>query len=232
MDLYEFMAEKAVCDNAFISVTGGGGKTTFLIRFASWLKAHGKKVLVTTTTKVRSPYVTDYGADCIFGDESVLEFEPSSPCIIFYAVGAKDDAKWTSVDFGVLEILKGRYDVVLNESDGSRGLPVKIHTSRDPQVPPCTTYTVSVMGLWASGKMTSEVAFGEERNLVVDRDYLAWYLDTGEGLLKGSHEGSRAIIFNGADSCSDEIIRGLDYPADVTVVSASIDKGVLYGKIS
>ena len=49
-------------EKGVVALTGGGGKTTFMISFSSFLKKQGKSVLMTTTTKIESPRYRDYGA--------------------------------------------------------------------------------------------------------------------------------------------------------------------------
>ena len=233
MDLYEALAGRAGTEHAFISITGGGGKTTLMTCFASYLRNAGKKVLMTTTTRIRSPLVHDYHADMIFSDDGILSHVPDGPCTVVYAVEDRDTGKWRCPPLENLDVLKREYDVIVCEADGSRGLPLKIHTQRDPVVPSFCTYTVSVMGLWGIGHRARDVAFGDDGDAVVDRSYLEKYLHSPEGLLKGSIPGHRAVVFNGAE-CPEpeyESVRKLDYPSDVFVCTASVREGVLHEQL-
>ena len=233
MDLYGTLAPKAAGDNSFISLIGGGGKTTLLINLASHLRSAGKKVLITTTTKLMSPRFHDYKADRFFCNDDVLSFFPDGPMTVLYALEAEDRNKICCPPLENLRLLKDRYDVVINEADGSKRLPLKIHTQRDPVVPDFTTYTISVMGLWAIGKKACDVAFVDSRDIVVDSSYLQWYIDDPQCLLKGSKPGSRAIIFNGAESFDDmDLLRSLKYPEDVFVCAASEESGKVYETIN
>lgn len=236
MDLYEVLCGAACSDNAFISITGGGGKTTLMECFALYLRRTGRKVLITTTTKIRSPYLHDYHADVVYGNDSAMGFIPTAPCIVAYAIENPETGKWTSPPLDRLDVLRDRYDVVLCEADGSRGLPLKIHTQRDPVVPPFCSYTISVMGLWGIGHRASDVCFGDDSDAVVDGPYLKRYIHDPEGLLKGSIPGHRAIVFNGADDVPQgsgipALTRGLDYPDDVLVCTASARSGSLAERI-
>ena len=234
MDLYESLSSVAVHDGAFISLTGGGGKTTLMIEWASRLRSRGYRVLMTTTTKIMSPSFLDYRADRVFSSDDILSFRPAGPCSVLYAVGDSLTNKWVSPPLEQLGLLRDRFDVIINEADGSKRLPVKVHTQRDPVVPALTTYTVSILGLWALGKNTSEVAFGESRDMVVDSSYVQWLLDDPEGLLKGSLPGRRAIVFNGADCIGSDVsagLRSLVYPSDVFVCTASEREGEIHERI-
>ncbi len=232
MELYRQLSLLTGTDKAFISLIGGGGKTTLMIGYASYLRSIGKSVLMTTTTKIMSPSFHDYKADLMFSDDSVLSFRPNGPCAILYAIDNPDTRKWSCPPMQNLERLMDIYDVVINEADGSKRLPVKVHTSRDPVVPKFTTYTISVLGLWAIGKKTGDVAFGELRNLVVDKDYLNWIIQDREGLLKGSIKGRRAVVFNGAEEKDYSLVlRSLNYPEDVRVLAVSEKEERIYEQI-
>ena len=213
----------------FISITGGGGKTSLLSLLGRYFRNQGKSVLLTTTTKLMSPRLHDYGQDIIFEDESVLGYRPEKGQTVFYAEhSTMDMKKWIAPREEVLSALSSFYDVIISEADGSRGLPVKIHTERDPVINPMTDTTIAVMGLWAVGDKICSSVFGDGRDGIVDKDYVQWYLDAEEGLLKGM-KGNKVIVFNGADTCPYDIVNQLRIPDDVTSAAASVMKDDIYG---
>ncbi len=229
-NLYTAIEQDLIGHNkAFISITGGGGKTTTMIGLARHLKERRKKVLITTTTKVDSPFKLCYGQDVIFKDEEILTYHPAPSGVVFFAHQSEDDKKWYSPDFAILTQLYPLYDIIISEADGSRNLPIKIHTQRDPQIHPLTTATISLMGTWAIGKSTTNEAFGPSSEKTIDKNYLDWYISNEEGLLKGSKEGNRAILFNGCDQGYDShLLRSLNIPKDVKCYIASSNRGELY----
>ena len=232
MTLYETLVSGFSEEKPFVSITGGGGKTTLMIGLASYLKKLGKKVLITTTTKIMSPHLLDYGADLIFSDDDVMTFSPQKPVCVLYAASDGAMSRWTSPPLENLNILRARYDVVISEADGSKRLPLKVHTERDPVVPGFTTDTVSVSGLWGIGKKACEVSFGDDRDIIVDEDYLQWYIDNPQGLLKETMKGRRTVLFNGADDMPDlSVLRKLRFPEDVRVFACSEKEGKIYEKI-
>lgn len=235
MKLSDALIDALVPDGrGFISITGGGGKTTLLSLLGRALADKGLSVLITTTAKVASPYLHDYGAASIFSDESVLSHEPEKGRLVFYAERhTLDMKKWISPREEVLSALYGKFDTVISEADGSRGLPLKIHTARDPVIHPLTTASAAVMGLWGIGGRAYEYAFGEDRGTAIDRDYLEWYISCPEGLAKGL-TGRKAIVFNGAedaDSGTLDMLRTLSYPAGTGVFAASEKEDRIYGII-
>ncbi len=229
MDLFSYLEKQFItqCNNV-ISITGGGGKTTLMIEFASYLKKRGYSVLLTTTTKVESPKNIDYKADYIFSDESVLSHDAKGGETVFYAEKSFDVKKWISPRLDVLSILTQRYDVVLIEADGSRRLPLKLHTERDPVIPKETTGVIGVMGASALGRLAQYEVFGDSSDRIIDKEYLKGYLDNPEGIKKGMRENiPHLILFNAADRLSeDEIkeINGWNFP----IVLSSVLENRIY----
>lgn len=239
--LYDDYCDSKDGPKPFVSITGGGGKTTLMIESARYFKEKGLSVLVTTTTKVISPYLLDYGQDRVFDDESALSYNPKAGEVVFYAHVSEDGNKWCSPGFENLSCLYGMYDAVLCEADGSKRLPVKVHTSRDPQIHPLTNVAVGVFGMWALGCRVKDVVFGPcpERlaDGIVDAAFMDWYFSEPEGVLKGvvpGLSGRRIVMFNGGDLGFDEktksMIAGIAKPSDVDIYVASAKEGVLYGR--
>ncbi len=228
------MEEKLVGrERPFISVMGSGGKTTFLSSFGDYLRRKGRSVLLTTTTKLAPPGRENYAEDHFFSSLSLL---PSSfVCGGSLTLFARFDESCGKLVYpGEEEIEKaaGLYDTVISEADGSRHLPLKIHTSRDPVIHPLTTAVVSVVGMWCLGKMTDSVAFGETESCVVDRTYLQRYIDSEEGPLKGMRDDTvNILLFNGGDEMTEEaeeVFMSLAIPSYVSAYIVSERKGVIY----
>ena len=120
MLLTHFLASTLLPEGkGFISITGGGGKTTLMEKLGRYLADNGSSVLMTTTTKVASPRLHQYGADFIFEDESGLGHKPEKGSLVFYAHHhPMDMKKWIAPREEVLTILSSMYDVVI--SDGAR----------------------------------------------------------------------------------------------------------------
>lgn len=233
--LYDRLYEDLMAGSKpFVSITGGGGKTTLMIGLARFFKEKGLSVLVTTTTKVISPYLLDYGQDRVFHDEGVLGFVPSPGEVVFYAHISEDGNKWCSPGFDNLAALYNLYDVVLCEADGSKRLPLKVHTSRDPQIHPLTTVGIGVVGMWSLGEDVSKVVFGPcSLSGTVDAAFMDWYFKEPEGILKGLPVGRRAVVFNGCDLPLGKTPRTIACEAarafDVPIYIASAKEGLLYG---
>ena len=231
------MEEKLIKgEHPFISVTGGGGKTTFLVEFGNYLREKGMNVLLTTTTKLARPGAENYGEDYFFPTlPSVLPSRSENGSVTLFA--HEDEWSGKLVYPGKEEIgeLRKCYDAVLCEADGSRHLPVKVHTARDPVILSFSTALVSLVGLWCVGEMAANVAFGDERKCIVDRKYLQAFIDSEEGPLKGMRDDTENILlFNGGDDMSqreEKVISSLVIPSSVSAYIVSERKGVIYNAL-
>ena len=194
-----------------ISISGSGGKTSLLIALGNYFYNQGEKVLLTTTTHL--------GRDIDYGDAD-----------LFVELGERNRYKCPGEDKIKAKIKD--YDRVLIEADGSRRLPLKYHTLRDPVVIDETTSTLSVVGLSALRMPIKDVLFGYEDYYADTKDSSEIVtLDTIERLItlekgvrkdmKGSHS---FIVLNQADTLS---------PNDVEKVNAMMFRlGLNYMLIS
>ena len=232
MKLYPELEERLVRreGRSVISVTGGGGKTTLLRLFGRYLSDKGYSVLITTTTKIQSPDTFDYGVKRAFTRyEDIRDYEVKNADFVFYAERHPSLPKMISPDLDRLSELTSRFDVTLIEADGSRHLPLKIHTDQDPVMLPETTAFVGILNTGCIGRKAGDVAFGLEGDgRYVDTAFLKWYFNTGEGALKGWNEDMPGVmIFNGADSI--EVPDGLlDFDRKIDVLAASEERDEIY----
>lgn len=234
MNLWPLMEEKLLKDtHPVISLTGGGGKTTFLILFSQYLRSRGKSVLMTTTTKLASPETFDYRFDRFFSsprDMKERRVEKASADLF----ASKDEKTGKLISPGENLIMEAgeKYDVVLIEADGSKRLPLKIHTSRDPVIITGTTGVVSITGGWGVGEKARDVVFTDDSESVVDREYLENYLLSSAGPLKGMEmDSTNIILFNGGDALSEyqmDTISSLVMPSGVDGYIVSERKGIIY----
>ena len=232
MKLYRELEERLLKGRgrSVISVTGGGGKTTLLRLFGRYLSEKGYSVLITTTTKIQSPDTFDYGVKRAFTKyEDIASYEVQEGDFVFYAERHETLPKMVSPELGKLSELTGRFDVTLIEADGSRHLPLKIHTERDPVILPETTAFIGIFNTSCIGRKAEDVTFGLECDgRYVDTAFLKWYFNIGEGALKGWNRGNPGVmIFNGADSVP--VPDGLlDFNKDIDVLVASEERDEIY----
>ncbi len=166
---------------------GGGGKTTLIFSLAKTFASYGKRVCITTTTKMYR--VADTSEYTQLG--TVLE---------------QDSHKITALPEEAYKALRDSFDVILVEADGSRRLPMKVPAAHEPVLPSDTDLVIGILGASSIGKPIEEVCFraelacdilGYKAGHIVTRDDLLYLLDSPLGQKKGVVTDYRMVIGQG-----------------------------------
>ena len=220
----------------FISFVGAGGKTALAEYLGRAAVERGKRVAITTTTKIwaREPYVTLDRGHGQLGQKG----RP------FLRVGRSvEQGKLTGLGPDEVEALGGAYDLVLVEADGSRGQPLKYPADFEPVIPPFSDRIVVVAGLEALGGTIAQKVFRWE--LFTKASGLAGQgevtipvilrLFEADGLMKGVDRARSIIVLNKYDACGQRE-KALDLARAVLLatgsteaVVASVRHGIFYG---
>jgi len=228
MGLYSYIEGKYLEDHSTVSITGGGGKTTFLIGLSRYLKSRGRSVLLTTTTKFQSPDSLDFHADRIFFESDVaLRHAPLIGESVYFA-RRYDERKCCSPCLEDLKKLSASYDMTLIEADGARCRPLKMHTEKDPVILDSTTLTVAFIGARSIGMRIEDACCGCSDSGIVDISFIQKLIDSREGVLKGAR-GSAIIVVNQCDEVDMSAFRCLSSP--VELLFASAEKDIVYGTL-
>jgi probable selenium-dependent hydroxylase accessory protein YqeC len=133
------------------AVVGCGGKSSLVELLAERLRE--KKVLISTTTKIFPPKMKD-----IVLCETLRQCGEHEPRTGVQCMGILNGAsgKLEALPDKFLAAIKSRYNIVLLEADGSRGLPCKGWLANEPVVPDYCTHTVGVITMGALGKAAGE----------------------------------------------------------------------------
>lgn len=132
----------------FVTVTGGGGKTSLLNCLGHELKDQGR-ILLTTTTKMYYPDTFDGEVMITSSSEKLLSHlaNPNSRlyyfaerCIAGHKVKGADPEQLDSI----FEKLPDW--IFINEGDGAGGKPYKIYREWEPVIPKRTTKLIHVVG--------------------------------------------------------------------------------------
>lgn len=136
-----------------ISLIGGGGKTTTMLRLARELVERGRTpVIITTSTKIAWPEDMPVAQSREELDSLLAEGTE------LLAVGLHEGRKMSPPDYISWKDLLALAPYVINEADGSRGLPLKYHDfSYEPAIPEETTLLLALVGLSFLGRPVSEV---------------------------------------------------------------------------
>jgi probable selenium-dependent hydroxylase accessory protein YqeC len=137
------------------ALVGGGGKTTTMLSMAQCLRRAGRKVLITTTTRIWLP--EDVPLVC-GRDATSLRLDVERHFRTTDAVALGDHVGPDGKLYGVAPALAcdllrtGVADLMLCEADGSAGRSLKAYRPGEPAIPPCASLVLVVAGIDAVGK--------------------------------------------------------------------------------
>jgi molybdenum cofactor cytidylyltransferase len=147
----------------FIHLIGGGGKTTLMLAIARALAGRGKRVIATTSTRIRRSEGEAVGSLLIGPDVRQLAEQARATLArlnpVALASGLEDE-KLLGFSAGALEYFAtaGIADTLLVEADGSAGRPLKAHAPWEPVIAPAADLVIVVVGVWCLGQPLDERA--------------------------------------------------------------------------
>jgi len=211
-----------------ICIVGAGGKTSVLFQLAEELSAKGCKVLVTTTTAIYHPGSGQYDRLLVGPDEAPVLFDDHAiKGITVYGRAVSDQGKLLGASPGFLDdvYLKGNFDYIIVEGDGSKGRPVKAPAAHEPVIPSQTGKLLGIIGIDCIGREVSEEAVhrpelfskltGYDAGSLIEAETLVRLVLHEEGLFKAAPEyAERYLVLNKADGekekkCAAEMVRAL-----------------------
>ena len=140
-----------------VALVGAGGKTTAMFLLANEL-ATSMRVLTTTSTRIFAAQTKHSPVHVTFDpqQQNIADLLPQlDRSIAAYGQALLtgppdlDGDKVSGVAPDTIDILagSGRFDVIINEADGSRMLPLKAPAAHEPVIPLCTTLVIPTAGL-------------------------------------------------------------------------------------
>jgi probable selenium-dependent hydroxylase accessory protein YqeC len=165
VDLYDlllpFLPVPADGTGLVVAIVGGGGKTATMFSLASAARDRGLGVAVTTTTHIRDPrFETGRNYDRLVlldeTDDGQVHHTPSRGISVIASGVLKDEGRLHGLDGGQVAALRLRFDLVLVEADGSKGLPIKAPAAHEPAMPAYADLVIGVVGLDCLGKPMDE----------------------------------------------------------------------------
>ena len=240
-------------DKSIISIAGGGGKTTTLFTLASELKEY--KVLITTTTKILKPKESnDYEIITDLDSREFLDYlkNKSHKNIIVYGhTPSIESRKLEGCTFSFLKAVKRYFDVMIIESDGSAGRPIKAPAAHEPVIFENTDTYIGVIGLDCLGKPATDIFVhrpelfskirNKNQNEIIATDDLVKLINSKDGLFKDAPENCRKIALlnkgdlltlNECEILADTIIKESKFPLKLIINSYREKKSVLISKES
>jgi molybdenum cofactor cytidylyltransferase len=204
-----------VRNNEMVSFIGAGGKTTTLLHLAKELRDAGKKVLVTTTTKIFKPSKPHVDRLFIVEDIDALVRETAkleAPLIVG-AGSALDEGKLLGLPAAWLDEIatQKHFDAILVEADGAASRLFKVPSETEPLIPAVTDLAIWIFSIKIVGKPLdansvhrperAAALSGQALGAPVTEELILQLARHPEGCLKGIPTGSRkAAMINQADS--------------------------------
>jgi probable selenium-dependent hydroxylase accessory protein YqeC len=196
IDLFDFLIH-----GKFVTLVGAGGKTSLAECLGREALRRGRRVALTTTTKIwaREPYVTIDRAGWQRSSES------------FVRVGKTVEAgKLTGLDADELATIGKDFDLVLIEADGANGRPLKYPAAFEPVIPALSERVLVLAGLDAlSGRVAERVfrweLFSKIAQLSGDEEVskeVFLRLFERDGMMKDVDTGKCVVVLNKYDACT------------------------------
>ncbi|MDX1520336.1 MAG: selenium cofactor biosynthesis protein YqeC, partial [Anaerolineae bacterium] len=141
-----------------VAFVGGGGKTSAMFHLAQKVSLEGKKVLITTSTRIFAAQIRLAPAHVTFDPtrQSISDLLSRLQAaldrygqVLLIGQADPDSGKAFGIAPEVVDALAqtNRFDLILNEADGSRMRPFKAPAGHEPVIPTSTTLVVPVVGL-------------------------------------------------------------------------------------
>jgi len=149
-------------EHELISIVGAGGKSTILFSLGSELAEAGRRVILTTTTKMARDQVTEpacWSVDPVAVERCLVAGSP-----LFVALGTVPGKVTGPTPEGVDRLFaETTTNHVLVEADGARSMSVKAPAEHEPVIPATSTLVIVVAAIDAVGRPIREVAHRPER---------------------------------------------------------------------
>jgi probable selenium-dependent hydroxylase accessory protein YqeC len=192
---------ESLIDGKFVTLVGAGGKTSLAEYLAGEAMGRGKRVALTTTTKIwaKEPYVTIGERGWRGSGERLIRIGKTA-----------ESGKLTALEPSEIAALGNDFDLVLIEGDGAKGKPLKYPASFEPVIPSFSDRVIVVAGLDALFGPLSEMVFRWEllpeaamlsgaETVTVE---LFLRLLAADAMMKGVDPGRCAVVLNKYDKCT------------------------------
>ena len=188
-----------------LALVGGGGKSTVMFRLGNELAATGKRVIMTTTTKMGREQAEDVAAVCGSADtDRVVKALDGAVGPVMLLTGG-DDHKVTGPPPEAVDRLftESGADYIIVEADGSWRRPLKAPAPHEPVIPLASTTVLILVGVRAVGRPLEDVTHRVEQAVrftglspdhVLSPEDCARILVHPEGVLRVCPPQSRVLV--------------------------------------
>jgi len=203
------------------ALIGAGGKTTTMFRLAQELRAEGKKILATTTTKIYKPRKPHVDRLFLVDDiDSFIELcrDIPSPAVLGAGTSVGPDEKLSGLPSAWLDRLSemALLDAILVEADGAASRLFKVPGDDEPVIPARCQSVIWLMALAVLGQPLDGASIHRaERAMallacpagtIITEDLIVQLIRHPAGCWKGIPPTSRKIaVINQVDSTKDAV---------------------------
>ncbi|HEY3368369.1 MAG TPA: selenium cofactor biosynthesis protein YqeC [Symbiobacteriaceae bacterium] len=196
-----------ICPGDVVAFTGGGGKTSLALTVVRELRAAGRPVLFTCTTRMfpvpwMEPVLTATAGDAWL-EAVAAALAAGRPVCLGQRVEPETGKLFGITTEQVAACRQLRECVVLVEADGSAGLPLKAPAAHEPVIPPVADIVVPVAGAGVLGKalvpanvhrapLVARLA-GVPEGVPVTPEIVAAALVAPDGCTRGAPPGARIV---------------------------------------
>ena len=148
-------------ERELVSFVGAGGKTTLMLGLGTDLTAAGRRVVITTTTKMAAEQVQPPVVDSVSKVEANFGRRPGA----LFVVRRDAESKVTGPSPAEINELfrDSSAEYILVEADGSHGRSLKVPANFEPVIPTASTTVVLVAGIDAVGTSIASACHRPER---------------------------------------------------------------------
>ena len=196
-----------------VCLIGAGGKTSTMFRLAQELSSKGMRVLATTTTAIYYPEREQYDEILVSKDESTDLFDNRcNSGITVLGRSISSEGKLLGVNPKFLDdvFLKGIFDYIIVEGDGSKSRPIKAPAEHEPVIPSQTSKLMGIVGMDSIGLEVCEESVHRPELLcaitgcrerdIINTEIISRLVIHKEGLFKAAPDLSeRYLLLNKAD---------------------------------
>ncbi|MBM7855963.1 putative selenium-dependent hydroxylase accessory protein YqeC [Desulfohalotomaculum tongense] len=149
----QLMKALALTGKEMVCFVGGGGKTSLMLKLARECAGSGKKVLITTSTKMYRRQLSALAEPVVERDKNMLlgrlKALLSTGSTAAAAAALAEDDKVIGLSGDRLDFIyrRGLFDYILVEADGARGKSLKAPGKHEPVLPSASTTVIPVTGV-------------------------------------------------------------------------------------
>jgi molybdenum cofactor cytidylyltransferase len=191
-------------DRELVALVGGGGKSTLLFALGTELAGAGRRVIVTTTTKMGRNQAALAPTICWSSDiDCVTDALDQPGPVMLLNDGTSHKVTGPPPEIVDRVFATADVDYMIVEADGSRGRPLKAPAAHEPVVPQATTTVIVLIGVDAVGRPLAAVAHRVEQAIafsgllphhILTSADCAHILTHPNGILRACPETARVVV--------------------------------------